>query len=209
MAYIFLDESGDLGFHKNSSKWFIFTIAIVSDPRALERVVKKVWKTLQKQHKHLGELHASHEKDITRTRMLRMLSEVDELKIMTVILNKDKVYVDLQNQKNYLYNYTANILLDRLHNKRLTKNDECIELVIDRKDTKKSIRENLVSYLTSAMNGRHNGSFSVHLHASHENRSLQAVDSISWAIFRKYEHGDYEFYEIIKDKIIEEKLLFP
>lgn len=51
--------------------------------------------------------------------------------------------------------------------------------------------------------------FAVELHSSHENKSLQAIDFISWAIFRKYEHGDYEFYEIIKNKITDERLLFP
>jgi len=37
---------------------------------------------------------------------------------------------------------------------------------------------------------------------------LQAVDFVSWAIFRKYERNDYEYYDVIKDKIVEEKLLF-
>jgi hypothetical protein len=27
---------------------------------------------------------------------------------------------------------------------------------------------------------------------------------LSWAIYRKYEHGDMEFYTYISDKIIEE-----
>src|SRR3989344_9503504 len=115
MAYIFLDESGDLGFKKSSSKWFIFTIAMVSNPRTLERVIKKVWKPLKKKHKKLGELHAYHANDITRTRVLQKLNELDDLKVLCIILNKKKVHIDLQNQKNYLYNYTANILLDRLH----------------------------------------------------------------------------------------------
>ena len=66
MAYIFLDESGDLGFKKSSSKWFLFTIAITNDARTLERVTKRVWKSLKKTHKKLGELHASHEKEITK-----------------------------------------------------------------------------------------------------------------------------------------------
>ena len=124
MAYIFLDESGDLGFKKSSSKWFLFTIAIMSDARALERIVKKVWRSLKKKHKRLGELHASREKDITRKRMLKQISEVDDIKVLCVILNKQKVYVDLQNQKNYLYNYTANIILDRLHNKEMLKSSQ-------------------------------------------------------------------------------------
>lgn len=209
MAYIFLDESGDLGFKKSSSKWFLFTIAIVSGPRSLERIVKKVWRPLKKKHKHIGELHAAHEKDITRKRMLKMLNEVEDLKVLCIILNKQKVYVDLQDQKNYLYNFTANILLDRLHNKEILPVKEPIHLYIDRKDTKKHLRENLINYLTDSMKKRRDGAFKVELHASHENKSLQAVDFISWAIFRKYEKGDFEFYEIIKDKIADERLLFP
>lgn len=209
MAYVFLDESGDLGFKELSSKWFLFTIAMTNDARALERVVKKVWRPLKKKHKRLGELHASHEKDITRTRVLKHLSEISDLKVLCVVLNKRKVYVDLQNQKNYLYNYTANILLDRLNTKDVLGPKEPIHLFVDRKDTKKRLRENFINYLINSMRKRRDGAFTVELHSSHENRSLQAVDFISWAIFRKYEWGDFEFYEIIKDKITDERLLFP
>lgn len=209
MAYIFLDESGDLGFKKTSSKWFLFTIAVVSTPRSLERVVKKIWWPLKKKHKKLGELHAYHANDVTRTRILKKLNEIADLKVFCIILNKKKVYVDLQNQKNYLYNYTANILLDRLHSSGELKDDESIHLYIDRKDTKKRLRENFTQYLVNSMTNRRKEIFSVDLHTSHENKSLQAVDFISWAIFRKYELGDYEFYEMIKNKIIDEKLLFP
>ena len=125
------------------------------------------------------------------------------------LLNKQKVYVDLQNQKNYLYNFTANILLDRLHARGVVTSKEPIHLFVDRKDTKKRLRENFISYLTGSMKKRREGSFEVELHSSHENKSLQAVDFISWAVFRKYEKGDYEFYEIIKNKIVSEQLLFP
>ena len=208
MAYIYLDESGDLGFGKDSSKWFLFTIAIIHDKRSLERVVKKVWRPLKKRHQKLGELHAYHADDVTRTRMLQKLGEVEDLKILTIILNKEKVYVDLQNQKNYLYNYTANILLDRLSASGILIDSETIELFVDRKDTKKKLRENFVQYLGDAMTSRRPGNFSVELHRSHDNKSLQAVDFISWAIFRKYEQGDYAFYELIKAKIVDERLLF-
>lgn len=209
MAYIFLDESGDLGFKKTSSRWFLFTIALTFEPRSLERVTKSIWRSLKKKHKRIGELHASHEKDITRERMLRYINEIKDLKILCTILNKEKVYVDLQNQKNYLYNYTANILLDRLHTKELLSINEPIHLYIDRKDTKKYLRENFINYLSNSMKKRRDSHFDIKLHSSHENKSLQAVDFISWAIFRKYEKGDYKFYDIIKNKVVDEKLLFP
>ncbi len=208
MAYIFLDESGDLGFKETSSKWFLFTIALTSESRSLERVTKKIWRNLRRKHKRMGELHAYHADNITRSRMLKSLSEIDDLKIMCVILNKQKIYVDLQNQKNYLYNYTANVLLERLHISGAIKEKEPIHLYIDSRDTKKSLKENFLDYLTNSMKKRRDCHFDVQLHSSHENKSLQAVDFMSWAIFRKYERGDYKFYEIIKSKIVDERLLF-
>src|SRR3989344_4145628 len=208
MGYIFLDESGDLGFSKNSSKWFLFTLALVSSPRSLEHITKKVWRTLRKKHQSLSELHAYHSDHATRRRMFTALSELEDLAIMCIVLNKQKVYIDLQNQKNYLYNYTANILLDRLCRNTHSAPDNKINLFVDRRDTKKKLRENFTKYLTDSMLSRGRGGFKVTLHSSIDNKSIQAVDFISWAIFRKYERGDYEFYEIIKSKIVEEKLLF-
>lgn len=209
MLYIFLDESGDLGFSEKSSKWFLFTLVVVNDPKILERVMKKARKSLKKKYKHaFSELHAYHCDDITRLRVLKSLAQVD-ISIVTTVLNKEKVYVDLQNQKNYLYNYTANIILDRLLNSKIIEGDHHISLVVDRKDTKKSLQNNFISYITEAMQEKRNGGFEMSLAASYHEKGLQAVDFISWSIFRKYERGDFEFYEIIKDKIIDERLLFP
>ena len=208
MAYLFLDESGDLGFKKSSSKWFLFTIALTSDSRGLERVIKKVWRSLRKKHKRIDELHAAHEKSATRKQILKKLSEVDDLKVFSVILNKQKVYVDLQNQKNHLYNFTANVLLGAIYERNLLARREPIDLCADRKDTKKKLRDEFVGYLNNSMEKRNHGGFTVRLRASHDDKSLQAVDFISWAIFQKYENGDLEYYRIIKNKIIEEKMLF-
>lgn len=207
--YIFLDESGDLGFSKKSSKWFLFTLIIIEDKRSLERVVKKVWKSLYKKHKHVGELHAFHEKEMTRKKMLRMLNEIKDVQVMTVVLNKEKVHISLREQKNILYNYVANILLEKIHKTPNFNNEQIIELVVDRKDTKKSLRKNFIEYLTASIKGRGVKDCKIELHSSHDNKSLQAVDFVSWAIFRKYEYADFEYYEIIKDKIFEEYVLFP
>lgn len=209
MAYIFLDESGDLGFKKKSSKWFIFTIVLTNKHRKIEKVVKKIRSGLKKKYKKVNELHAYHCLPAVKTKMLKLLSEVKDLKVLCVILNKKKVYGDLRNQKNYLYNYTANILLDRLHNKKLVEIDEPIDLYIDQRDTNKFIRENFEKYLKSNFKKRGNGKVRIKIKPSHTEKCLQAVDFISWAIFRKYESGDYEYYEMIKNKVIEENLLFP
>jgi hypothetical protein len=207
--YIFLDESGDLGFSENSSKWFLFTMAVIDDPRKLEHVIKKIRKTLNKKHKRKhSELHSYHVDTITRKRVLKALVELD-ISVVTIILNKEKVYIGLKDQKNHLYNYTANILLDRFINTNLIDDEHNLILVVDRKYTKKNLQNNFIAYITKAMQKRRKGGFTMSLAASHDEKGLQAVDFISWAIFRKYEQGDYEYYEIIKEKIIDERLLFP
>ncbi|MDP4001738.1 MAG: DUF3800 domain-containing protein [bacterium] len=204
-----MDESGDMGFGNKSSKWFLFTLVVTNNVRKMEKIIKRVRRGLKKKYKHgYSELHAYHCDDITRTRILKELASLD-ISIVTTILNKEKVHIDLQNQKNYLYNYTANIILDRLINTNLINRDQHISLIVDRKDTKKNLRENFISYITNAMHKRNHRKFEMTLSASHDEKGLQAIDFISWAIFRKYERGDYEFYEIIKNKIIDEKLLFP
>lgn len=209
MAYLFIDESGDLGFGKRSSRWFVFTIILVSNKRPLEKVIKKARNSLIKNHKNTTELHAYHADDVTRRRVLKNLADLPELQVFSIILNKQKVYVDLQNQKNYLYNYVANILLDRLHNSDVLSDDEHLDICFDRKDTKKNLRSNFMQYLQGNLTSKRNGNVSIILSASHQEKALQAVDFVSWAIFRKYEQGDYEYYEIIKSKVIEENLLFP
>ena len=209
MAYLFIDESGDLGFNNGSSKWFSFTIILTANKRPLEKVIKKARNSLTKKDNKVSELHAYHSDEVTRKRVLKGLSELEDLRILSIILNKEKVYVDLQNQKNYLYNYVANILLDRLHAKNVLSIDEHLDICFDRKDTKKNLRSNFIQYLEGNLKSRRNGTIEITLLASHQERALQAVDFVSWAIFRKYERGDYKYYEIIKNKIVEENLLFP
>jgi len=182
---------------------------LTSNKRPLEKIIKKTRNTLKKKYKSVNELHAYHADGVTRKRVLQLLAQLPDLQVLCVVLNKEKVYIDLQNQKNYLYNYVANILLDRLHSKDILPQSEHLEICFDRKDTKKNLRTNFTQYLEDALTSKRNGKVAITLEASHHEKALQAVDFVSWAIFRKYEQGDYEYYELIKDKIVEENLLFP
>ena len=209
MLYIFLDESGDLGFSTRSSRWFVITVVLTSNHRRIEKCVKRVHKGLKKKYKRVKELHAYHSDAITKRRILRLLSEVDDLQIFCIVLNKRKVYIDLRRQKNYLYNYTANILLDRIYNRKIVKNDNKVLIYIDQRETNKFLKKNFEDYLSNNLIQRGNSNFEIKIKASHTEKCLQAVDFISWAIFRKYERGDYEYYNIVESKIIKENFLFP
>lgn len=48
MSYIFIDESGDLGTKKLSSRYFVMAAIKVDDPKKLDRIITKTKKSLRK-----------------------------------------------------------------------------------------------------------------------------------------------------------------
>ena len=128
---------------------------------------------------------------------------------MTIYLNKLKVYTRLQDEKQILYNYVTNILLDRIITKKLVDKTKKIHLIASRRETNKFLNENFTNYLTNQARNNYRVDIKIEVKTPYEEKGLQAVDFISWAIFRKYEYGDDSYYNIIKEKIVEENSLFP
>ena len=157
MKYLFLDESGDLGFNpkKKNSKYFVITILFASDKKPLEKIVKNVHKSLRKKVKRLsgGVLHSVKEKPATRKRLLKSLSEKD-ISIMTIYLNKSKVYTHLQDEKHVLYNYVTNILLDRIMTKHLDEDRE-ITLIAEKRETNKFLNAGFKNYIENQKKNKH------------------------------------------------------
>jgi len=211
MSYIFMDESGDLGFDfskKGTSDYFLITFLFSNNKRDIEKCVKKVHVGLRKKYKKLGVLHAYKEEPATKKRLLFLLAGRD-CSIMAILLNKKKVYANLQDEKPVLYNYVTNILLDRIFSKKLLRGNEPTEIIASRKETSRFLNLNFKSYLQSQLAKNHNVAVSISIKTPAEEKALQAVDFVSWAIFRKYELKDEEYYQIIKGRIVEEKPLFP
>lgn len=208
-----MDESGNLGFNfnkKGTSTYFLITFLFTKNKRSIEKCVKKVHAGLRKKYKKVGVLHAYVEEPVTRKRLLSFLSKKD-FKIMTIILNKKKVFTKLQDEKPVLYNYVTNILLDRIFAKKLLRSDDpdSIEIIASRKETNKFLNQNFKSYLQSKISNNHNINVTISIKTPAQEKALQAVDFVSWAIFRKYEYKDETYYDIIKENIIEENRLFP
>lgn len=213
MAYIFLDESGDLGFDFNKSKTskvFVVTFLFTKEKKPVEKVVKKVFSSLAKKHikHHTGILHCYKEHPATRKKLLSLLNQKD-VSIITIYLNKKKVYTKLQDEKHVLYNYVANILLDRVCTKKLIPLSHPINLIAARRETNRFLNDNFKKYLCDQVTKNHQIKINVEIRSPAEEKGLQAVDFACWAIFRKQEHNDDTYYKLIKEKIAEENPLFP
>jgi len=139
--------------------------------------------------------------------MLRHLNEKD-IKIMAIYLNKHKVYTKFHRQKDVLYNYVTNILLNRIYTKKLIPIDKQIILIASRKETNKFLNSNFKEYLKTQIKENHKTNLLIEIRTPYEEKCLQVVDFLSWAIFRKYQYKDDSYYKIIHSKIFEENPLF-
>jgi len=207
-----MDESGDLGFDfskKRTSKNFNITFLFCESPKKLEKIVKKTFLSipLNKRKSHCGVLHASHEHPNTKYKMLSLLSESNELvKIMTIRLNKEKVYTHLQEEKNVLYNYVVNILLDRIIDKKLCPTNERIIFIAAKKDTNKFLNDQFKNYIQNKTSKSLDLELQIKTTAEH--KCLQMVDFLSWSLFQKYEKGNDGYYNLFKKYIVEESVLY-
>ena len=197
MVYVYLDESGDLGFGKRgSSNYFVITLLLIEDSTPIKRLVKKIrQRKLKKNLKELPEIKANNSDKTVRKRFLKDLAK-EEIEIHCVIVDKNKVYNYLRTEKEKLYNYVSGIILTES-----TIRNKNIYIIVDKKTSKKVIIEDFNKYIIKKVEERHffhpRTTVKISHYDSKNSPGLQAVDFASWSIFRKYEHNDDSYCPII------------
>jgi hypothetical protein len=212
MTYIFLDESGDLGFNLNksgTSENFIITFFVIKNKKPFDNIVKKTLAKMNKvERKSLqGVLHSYKLLPRRRKKILKSILEYD-FKLMVIRLNKSKVYTHLHNEKQVVYNYITNILLNRILDKKLIDTDQKVNLIASRRETNKFLNSNFKNYLKNKTQKNHSVDIDINIALSNKEKCLQIVDLISWSYFRHVEHKDSSYYNIIKETMKEEVVLF-
>lgn len=196
MHYCFIDESGDLGFGRNSSDWFFLVALVTTNKRDLEKVVKKVWKVVIEKNNKTNELHATKEKDSTRRRLLLLISKLENCGIIILLVKKEKL-LHHQVSAHEFYCETLAYLISEIVQKGTFLD---LEIVLDKKETSKTLNQKLLNLLRSNLSN----TVTIILENSHHEKGLQAVDFIAWAIFQKYQRKNDTFYNLIKKQILKE-----
>jgi len=206
MSYLFMDESGDLGFDltkRGTSKFFVVTLLHVQDKRPIEGVISRTYSSLKTKHKKKENiLHSFRESSMTRMKVLRSLCEKD-IDIFTICIDKRNIRSHAQRDKSNFYNFITHMLLDTVIEKSLLKGNT-VELIASRRETNRFLNDIFVKYIGGEIRKRHHIKIDVSIALPQDEKCLQAVDFISWAIFRKYENGDPSYYQIVREKIKEE-----
>lgn len=209
MWYLFLDESGDLGFdfvNKKPSKFFTVTILAMSSRDSEKEIAAGIKKTLRRKLNHrknrqriVYELKGSQTTIAIKTYFYDQVRNT-KFGIYSITLNKKKVYQDLTVQKDRTYNWIARQVIDQIP---FPKAAGTVQLIIDRSKSKPEIKE-FNGYIKNQLKGILPPSTPLYIehYKSHESPGLQAADLFCWGVFQKYERSNLEWYGLYRDKIL-------
>jgi hypothetical protein len=201
--YLYLDESGDLGFDffgKKPSNFFTVSILALREENNNRALISAVKKTIRRKlpRRPSVELKGSHTSIAVKRYFYSLVRSVP-FGLYALTLNKRRVYENLAQKKDRVYNFVARQVLDHVP---IEKASTRVLLVIDRSKSRRDIGE-FNDYIIRQLKGRIDPKvpLDIYHHRSQENLGLQAADLFSWGIFRKYERKDLEWYAVFKDKV--------
>jgi Fe2+ transport system protein B len=197
LHYAYLDESGNtIPFDK--SERFLVVAVLVADA-ASARAVELHIKRLQKK---LGSRTGSELKAFASTteqalRLLRAIAQED-VAIVTVIIDKRWVRRRPADTEDW---YRQAVGLAAYH---CTGRWPRLHLVLDKRYTKKALRDELEDAIRLRLEGIPQDSITIEHLDSETSRGLQATDYVAWAIRQKYERGETQYYEALARQIVVE-----
>jgi hypothetical protein len=207
---VFVDESGDLGFTKKATKFFIVAYLECDSPQRTGIEISRVLKQLHQKRRYSlarNELKFSRMDDYCRKYVLGKLAQSD-VSLGVIIMDKTCVNNNLRKDPSLLYNWCVvhNIMLSLLPN---IAAGQKVHMVFDKSLPNWRIKEfndyleNKASYLLFSekkTSFSSEGISSEHL-SSETEPCLQAADAVAGAYFQKYEHNNDEYVKIIEDKV--------
>ncbi len=214
--HVYVDESGDLGFTKKSTKFFVVAYAECVSPQPSQVILRRALKHLHQKKRYASsrnELKFSRMDDYCRRYVLEKIADC-EVGLGVVVLEKALVNSNLRKDPPVLYNWCVvhNIMLSLL---QYIAAGNKVKMVFDRSLPAWRIKEfngyvqNKASYLLYEQGSAfsQNSISSVHV-ASEVEPCLQMADAVAGAYFQKYEHKNDDYVSLIENKIAAFKYLW-
>lgn len=212
MLYLYLDESGDLGFdfvNKRPSGHFTICVLAVKghdQNRNLAGVVKTtIRRSCKRRMKAPGnELKGRTSEPRSKELFYRLAGHVS-FRIHSMTLNKRLALPLLAADKERIYNYIARRVLETVD---LNVTGVRVILTVDRSKTGPRIKQ-FNDYIIAHLKAKINPHIPLEIlhRSSQEVPQLQAADLVAWGIFRKYEREDDSWAKKLQGKIAVEEYL--
>jgi hypothetical protein len=204
--YVYLDESGDLGFGEGSTEYFTIAFVIVKDPIRFTRCVKEV-----KIKHHIPrdvELKGTTTREVIKHDLFNRFLKLDA-EVHAITVRKKNVEPKLRRDTNILYNYMVGLsLVERILKEPANSR---VVISVDRRIISITAGFNFNEYLRYKIwyeGGRQDINLEIHHLDSHKAYAIQGIDVICNSIFKKYNSNNYKLFNIIRSTVKSDKRLF-
>lgn len=203
--YIYVDESGDLGFTKKSGSFFVVALVKINNPKQVEIWMRRIKsRKLSKKERKLNEAKAAIASEKLKEYFYNHFSDLD-FRINLIIINKTKIPSRIKREQGLIYLHMIKEGMTKL----VKNNNEPILITIDRRHfqklTKEAFNTSLKEYLIIHCGSK--SQINIHHIDSATNNILQFVDFIVYAVGKKYNTDDLHWYNYLKKFIIEETII--
>ncbi|MBI4672655.1 MAG: DUF3800 domain-containing protein [Chloroflexi bacterium] len=181
------------------SRHLVVAVLITKDPRPIELHVKRARKSLGRRA-NLDELKAADVQSGVIGRLLQAIVEED-VEIVAVIVDKRSILKPPGDAED-IYREAVKRAV-----RHCVERHSRLELWLDKRYTKPSLRNRLEKALREGIADLAEQMVLVHQEDSRNQKGLQAVDHVAWALYQKYERGDEHLYQILEGRVVVEEVV--
>lgn len=191
MNFIYLDESGNLGYSAKSTQYFVVAALCCEEKKTVDRCIKRARAGLTTKYKK-NEMKFSNSSDATRRRVLKCIARLD-ISIAYLSLNKSWAHPHLREKPQVIHKFMFGQLLSNIfHDPPVSRTNIFVD---------KYLGDEKIEEFNKYINIKVPINCNIEHLSSQSNNGIQAVDFVVGAIHRKYRNDDETFHDIIKDKI--------
>lgn len=204
--YVYLDESGDLGFRQESTKYFTIAFVVMDNPVLFRRYIKRV--KIKYDIPRNVELKGSTTRVLIKEDLLNSFAKLD-IEVHAITVKKTNVEPKLRRDTNILYNYMVGLsLVEQILQEPIGTR---VSINVDRRVISITSGFKFNEYLKYKVwyeGKRPDINLEINHLDSHEAYAIQGIDVICNSIFRKYSSNNYNLFNIIKGKVKNDRRLF-
>jgi len=212
--YLFIDESGNLDFSPNGTKYFVLTVLSARNPFEIGSPLLRLRYDLLPNYacgssmEEQGYFHASEDTQNVRNNVFSIISKIDHpMRVDSVIAQKNKTNPKFHQQPLEFYRVLGEALLKYAFNRAVWQDYDHVVVVFSSLFDKKK-RGILKQAFKSLIKRRARVSFALYFHDSKFDLCNQAADYFGWAIYRKWESDDTRSYTLVEHLIKSEFPIF-
>lgn len=198
-TYFFFDESGNLDFSPNGSRYYFFAVLTTRDPAPLSVALTALRYELLAEGLELEHFHAAEDTQAVRHRVFERITGVGAFALDVLVVDKRRVRPELHDSFEF-YSCFAHALLDAVL-RRHAGRDERLVVVTDRLPLNRHRKAAEKAFKSAIRNTLQERPFSIVHHPSAAHALLQVVDYCTWAVQRKWHRGDARSYALIEHAI--------